>query len=326
MKLSLIIDGNYLLQKSVFILYKLRSLYTDLPIILEKDFNTITNLYYFSNIYFISDSRRNWRKSFYDNYKGSRKKNENIDWDTVYEIFNKFKYSLKGKKNCHVYQIDNLEGDDLIAYIINKTNRHGYSNLIIGNDSDLFQMINFDQVGKYINFMYNFKFNDERIFIPKSYEIFLESLDDSENLDDLFGGNQNTDAEFLEFFNGLLKSKKVSEIDSEQELFIKIVGHNKDNIKSIYMKGTRGIGKVGAENLYNLYKETYPDNIDFNSSIFKERLIDIIKLYKRIKTDELDKDMMDRINLNLKLVKLDKRSTPTNLYEKMEESIDFPFD
>ena len=38
MKINLIIDGNYLMQKSVFILFKLRTLYTDLPVILERDY------------------------------------------------------------------------------------------------------------------------------------------------------------------------------------------------------------------------------------------------------------------------------------------------
>lgn len=325
MKINLIIDGNYLMQKSVFILYKLRTLYKDLPVILERDYNTISNLFYFNNIYFISDSRRNWRKEYYDKYKGTRKKNEDIDWGTVYNIFDEFKYSLRDKRNCHIHQIDNLEGDDIIAYITNETNKHGYSNMILANDSDLFQLLNFDQVNGYMNFMYNFKFNDERIFIPKTYELFLETLDDS-NIDDLFGGGKDENVEFLDFFKGMTTSKKVTEIDSEQELFMKIVGHNKDNIKSIYMKGDRGIGKVGGEKLYNFYKETYPDVIDFNSDEFKERLIDVVKLFKRVKDNSLDEDMNKRLNLNLKLVKLDKKSIPSDLYNKMEESIDFPFD
>ena len=48
--------------------------------------------------------------------------------------------------------------------------------------------------------------------------------------------------------------------------------HNKDNIKSIYMKGNRGIGKNGIIKVYTMYKETYSEPIDFNSELFKERI------------------------------------------------------
>jgi len=319
MKLSLIIDGNYLLQKSVFVLFKLRNLYTDLPLILEKDYNTITNLFYFSKIYFISDSRTNWRKKFYTEYKGTRKKNDDIDWDTVYEIYENFKNGLTKKKNCDVHQIEYLEGDDIISYIIKESNKKGYSNMIIANDSDLFQLIYYDEVSKYMNFMYNFKFADETVYFPELYRRFIENIN-GDNIDDLFG-NSGSDSEFVEFIKTLTATKKIKEIDSEMELFVKIIGHNKDNIKSIYMKGDRGIGKPGGEKIYKFYKETYPGSIDFNSDIFKERLIESIKYYKKIKNDEFDDSMMERLNVNLKLVKLDKKSTPSRLYEQMENEI-----
>lgn len=317
MKLNLIIDGNYLMQKSVFILYKLRNLYTDLPVILERDYNTLSNLFYFSKIYFISDSKSNWRKQYYDDYKGKRKKNESIDWGTVYDIFNKFKYGLN-KKNCEIHQIDNLEGDDIISYIVKETNKKGYSNLIISNDSDLFQLVHHDIVNEYINFMYNFKFNDETIFLPNMYNEFIEKIEENSSSDDMFDSSSGDDTEFIEFMRTLTTSKKVTEVDSEKELFVKIVGHNKDNIKSIYMKGDRGIGKVGGEKIYDFYKETYPDTIDFNSEDFKERIIECVKYYKKLKNNEMDETMKKRLDLNLKLVKLDKKSIPDNLYEKME--------
>jgi hypothetical protein len=320
MKINLIIDGNYLLQKSVFVLFKLRSLYKDLPVILNKDFNILTNLYFFNKIYFISDSKTNWRKSIFVEYKGKRKKNENINWNEVYEIFDNFKNSIV-KENYNFYQIDNLEGDDIISYVVNETNKKGESNLIIANDSDLFQLVNYDMVNKYINFMYNFKFNDERVYLPCLYNEYIDNIDNGDIFDDLFGGSGDDTVEFLEFIKGLINTKKVIEIDSEKELFIKISGHNKDGIKSVYMKGNRGIGKIGSEKMYNLYKETYPDIIDFNSDDFKNRLIDIIKYYKKINDNDMDNELRSRLNLNLKLVKLDKRSIPKKLYERMKNEI-----
>ena len=319
MKLNLCIDGNYLMQKSVFVLYKLRNLYTDLPIILERDYNTISNLFYFSKIYFISDSRTNWRKKFYTGYKGTRKKNDSIDWNTVYEIYEEFKNGLNKKRNCEVHQIEYLEGDDIISYVMKETNKKGYSNLLIANDSDLFQLLHYDEVNKYINFMYNFKFSDETIYLPQLYNSFLESVEGT-NIDDLFG-DSGSDSEFVEFMRTLTTTKKVKEVDCEQELFGKILGHNKDNIKSIYMKGNRGIGKAGGVKVYDFYKETYPEIIDFNSNLFKERIIETVKYYKKLKNNDMDESMMKKLNMNLKLVKLDKKSTPSKLYEQMEDVI-----
>jgi len=323
MKLNLCIDANYIMQKSVFMLYKLRYLYTDLPVILEKDYNTLTKLFPFSKVYFISDSRGNWRKKFLEDYKGTRKKNENIDWNSVYDIFNKFKYEVNKKGNCESYQIDELEGDDIISYIVKKTNEMGHSNMIISNDSDLYQLLESDTVNGYMNFMYNFKFSDETLFLPKVYQLFLDSLEVNRNFDDLFNdSNDDNNVEFLEFIGGMIKNKKVTEIDSEKELFVKIIGHNKDSIRSIYMKGNRGIGKEGCAKIYDFYKETYPEIINFNSDEFKDRLIEIVKYYKRVKTNEMDENIRERLELNLKIVKLDKKSLPNNLYEKLEDIIE----
>ena len=71
--LNLIVDGNYMLYRSVFILHRLRTLYGDLETLLLSDYNNITNSYPFSLIYFVSDSKKSWRKIIYSEYKGKRK-------------------------------------------------------------------------------------------------------------------------------------------------------------------------------------------------------------------------------------------------------------
>ena len=68
--MNLILDGNYQLYRSVFILHKLKTLYGDLETLLLNDYNNITNAYPFNVIYFISDSKKSWRKMIYPEYKG----------------------------------------------------------------------------------------------------------------------------------------------------------------------------------------------------------------------------------------------------------------
>ena len=77
----------------------------------------------------------------------------------------------------------------------------------------------------------------------------------------------------------------------------------------------------GIDKIYQTYKQTHPEPIDFNSEIFKKRLIDHIKLYKRLKDDNSNDMIYERLNRNLTIVKLDENSTPKDLYQKMKLEI-----
>ncbi len=317
-KFNLIIDGNYLLQKSVHILHKNKILVSELYNVIERDYHTLTKLYPFDKIYFISDSFRNWRKEFFEGYKGTRKRDDKVDWDFVFGEYTKLKEFLKTKKNCVQFQMDNLEGDDLIAYVMKTLNNKGQSNFLMSNDSDLLQLINYDLDKRYINIMYNYKMTDDRVFIPEHYQIFTKYVKDT-YVDDMFEDNNET--EFLSFLDNFTRTRKTSLINSELELFMKVMGHNKDNIKSVYMKGDRGIGKSGILKIYDTYKETHSEPIDFNSIEFKDRIIDHIKLYKRLKDNSMNEMMSDRLTRNLTLVKLDETSMPPHLYKLMKKEV-----
>lgn len=317
-KFNLIIDGNYLLQKSVHILHKNQILVSELYNVIERDYLTLTKLYPFDKIYFISDSFRNWRKEFFEGYKGTRKKDDKIDWDFVFSEYSKLKEYLKTKRNCVQIQIDKLEGDDIIAYVMKALNDKGQSNFLMSNDSDLLQLISYDLDKNFINLMYNYKMTDDRVYVPQHYEIFAKHVKET-IVDDIF--NDNNELEFLSFLDEFIRTRKTSFVNSEEELFTKIMGHNKDNIKSVFMKGDRGIGKNGILKIYNTYKETYPEPINFNSEEFKTRLLEHIKLYKKLKDKTMDEGILDRMKRNLTLVKLDEASMPVHLYKEMKKVI-----
>jgi hypothetical protein len=317
-KFNLIIDGNYMLMRVVHILHKNQILTSELYNVIERDYTTLTKLYPFDKVYFVSDSVRNWRKQFFEGYKGTRKKDDKIDWNFVFKEYDKLKEHLKTRKNCVQMQVDNLEGDDIIAYVMKTLNNKGQSNFLMSNDSDLLQLISYDLDKNYINIMYNYKMTDDRVFVPRYYEIFTKHVRDS-YVDDIF--DENNEIEFLSFLDDFIRTRKINLINSEEELFTKIMGHNKDNIKSIYLKGDRGIGKSGISKIYNTYKETYPEPINFNSQEFKDRLIEHVKLYKRIKDKNMDENINERLKRNLTLVKLDEESMPTQLYAQMKKEI-----
>jgi hypothetical protein len=312
MNFNLIIDGNYLMMKSVFSLHKNKML-GELYNIIEKDVENIINLYPFKNIFFISDSRRNWRKDIFPNYKIQRKKNININWEYVFDVFDDIKDYMSKYKNSFVYKIDNLEGDDIISYIVNKENNNGYSNFIVGNDSDLFQLIKFSD--DFINLMYNDQYKKDILYLPVNYKLFIEKKISINVDEELFGNNSKVD--MLDFMKMLLNRFNIVLIDYELQTFMKIMGHNKDSIHSVYMVGDRGIGKMGINKVYELYKILYPEKIDFNSDIFKERLLFVIKKYKKIINNDKDDEILNNINRNIKLTKLDEKNIPEDLYDKM---------
>jgi len=320
-KLSLVCDGNYLLFRAVFILHKLRTLYGDLETLLLNDYNNLTNSYPFHVIYFVSDSKKSWRKNLYAEYKGKRRKEEKIDWDFVFDTFDKFKEGIKTRHNCLLYQIDPFEGDDIIAHIVNENNKEGTSNLIVSNDSDLHQLLRFSTSDNYINMIYNHKFQDEKLYVPKNYSIFLKHIEDN-TLGDIF--DLNDDIDFINYFDKITSKAKTVPINSEESYFRKIVsGDSGDNILSVvkFTKETKGIGDTGANTVYAMFKQKYPKEINFDSDEFIDNLVDILSIYRKNKEEDFKEKVSENIKMVRKLTRLDGSYLPDGFQQLLFENI-----
>lgn len=325
--LAVCIDGNYLLYKDVFILNKTRSMESDLMTLLNNDINKINRVFNFNRIYFISDMGKSWRRDIYGDYKGNREKDKKIDWNFVFKEYDTFKDVLKNDRSIKFHQYEELEGDDIIAHVVNKLNSKGISVLIIAADKDLHQLIKYDIEKQYINIMWNFKFNNQFLYIPKNHEIFINHV---ENLKpDIFSSNINM--EFLAFWNDFIFNKNIKrkEVDAEMSLFCKILsGDSGDNIDSVYkqkMKNSdkyRGIGESGAEKIYETYKKLYPEDINFLDPIFIKNATDVVAYSKKITDDKIKDSIKGKISRNLMLVNLDPAFLPKRLYEIMDTEIE----
>jgi len=316
--MNLVIDGNFLLYRSVFILHKLKTLYGDLETLLLNDFNNISNSYSFNKIYFISDSKRSWRKDIYADYKAKRKKEQDIDWEFVFDTFDKFKESIKNRHNCLLYQIDPFEGDDIIAHIVNESNKEGYSNYILTADGDIHQLLRFSVVGNYINMMYNHKFNNEKLFVPENYGIFLKHIEENCDGGDIF--DLSDDMEFINYFDKVTSRATIVPVNNEESYFKKIVaGDTGDNILSVirFKKESRGIGEAGASTVYFMYKQNYPEDIDFDSDNFVEQLTRIIAVYKKNKDGDFKYKVAENIKFSRILTRLDGKYLPKKYQKKL---------
>jgi hypothetical protein len=315
--LNLVIDGNYQLYRSVFILHRLNTLYGDLETLLLNDYNNITNAYPFNLIYFVSDSKKSWRKAYYAEYKGKRKKDLDIDWEFVFDTFDKFKESIKHRHNCLLYQIDPFEGDDIIAHIIHETNKEGTSNLILSNDGDLHQLLKFSTTENYINMIYNHKFQDEKLFVPENYSIFIKHIEDTTE-GDIFDLN-DANIDFINYFDKITSKAKIVPVNKEESYFKKLVaGDAGDNVLSVvkFTPTTRGIGTSGANTVYAMYKQRFPDEIDFDTDEFIENLCSILSIYRKNKEFNFKDKVVENIKVSRKLTRLDSKYLPAG-YEQI---------
>src|SRR6478735_8690636 len=206
----LIIDTNYILYRTVFTLSKLNTIYGDLERSLEVIFKGYLSKYPFKKIYMVSDAKNPWRKRFYKDYKATREKSGDIDWEFVFNTYDKFKIDFCAKnKRVELIEGENIEGDDWIRAIVNKSNKNGYSTIFVSSDKDLNQLLEFRNTG-WINIQWNDSYKNGKLFLPENHNIFVKEVLEK-NVDDIFSMNENFD--FLKLLNDLKSKFSCEEID-----------------------------------------------------------------------------------------------------------------
>ena len=318
--MNLIIDGNYVLSRLVFSLNKHNLLYGGLHKALEHNLNTYRKWFPFTNVYLVSDSKeKSWRKGVLDTYKGTRKKDSDIDWEFVYTAYDEFKNSVKHL--VKVMEAPKVEGDDFISFLVEKSNKEGLSTLIVSNDYDIKQMVNYDLDPLVINIMTNEMYNKEKLFLPKNYQLFLNKLSKLPN-DDIFNLNDNN--ELLTLIQGFINKYEVHEIISTEALVLKIIsGDKSDNIKSVYETHkngkSRGIGDIGAKKIYDKYLIEFGE-VDINDVDLQDNIADIICEEKKISKSNIPK-IVENINFNKKLIELKISNLPQEIVKLMNETL-----
>jgi len=320
MTCDLIIDGNYLLNRMVFTLHKNNLLFGALFKSLDQSIINYRKMYPFSNVYLVSDSKeKSWRKKIDSSYKANRTKNTEIDWEFVFNTYNEFKDSIRGK-NIKVLEAPHIEGDDWISYVINNSNSEGRSTLTITNDYDIKQLVKFCMDPLYINFISNEMYNNQKIFLPRNYSIFVDkvSIMDNHNLFDM-----NDNLEFLELIKNLVQKNDTTEIDPIESLIVKLIsGDTSDNIPSawsVVKNGSkRGIADRGAKTIFEEYINQFGEP-DIQDPDLSENIADLICEKKKLsKTSILG--IKSNIESNMRLIHLDTDKYPKEVLEKMKKT------
>ena len=250
------------------------------------------------------------------NYKSTRKKDSDIDWNFVYTAYGEFKDSLTG---IRVLEAPHIEGDDWISFLTTKANSEGRSTIIVSNDYDIKQIVRFNLEPLWINIMSNEMYNKEKLFMPKNYQLFINRVSKLSN-DDIF--NLNDNSEFLKLMDKFLTKYEIFEIDYIESLIIKLIsGDKSDNIASAWSQTKngkkRGIGEKGAKTIYDEYLKEFGE-INLSDPDLYENIADLICERKKVSKTQIE-SIVENLIENVKLIDLSLDNIPLEIVTKMQD-------
>jgi 5'-3' exonuclease len=319
---DIIIDGNFILNKLVFTLHKNNLLFGALHRGLEASVMGYRKWYPFTNVYLVSDSKeKSWRKKINQEYKANRKKDSEIDWEFVFETYNEFKDQIK-KKGFKVLEAPHIEGDDWISYLIEKANLQGRSTVVVSNDHDIKQLVNYSINPLWINIMTNEMYNKQKLFLPKNYQIFMNHINQIDD-NDIFSLNDNK--EFMDMVIQFINKYEVIEVDSTESLIVKIIsGDISDNISSVWQivknGKKRGIADRGAKTIFDEYVIHFGEP-KLEDPDMSENIADLICEKKKLSRTSIP-EIKSKIENNIRLVTLKTTHLPDEVIDRMNEYYD----
>lgn len=344
-KFTLLIDGNYLLYStlSVLQLFSKRNemflkenneedLRKDTNFLLEKlsqvyakDIRSLAPI--IDDVIITVDDSNSWRKDFYLTmnykgigkelrYKGNREKDENIDWDNIFKVFNSFLKGVALSSGVKFKSIAGCEADDLIFVHSSYLNSQGKSVIIYSGDGDLKQCVGFDKAKN--TFTIQYQKQNRKMWIDKDTALYLKANKESYAVDCIRSAVNNT-------------STKLAVTNPFEVVLSKVLGGDKsDNIFSVIVeqrqyktgkkKGEWKEVTVSPTIITNIQKEIEISKYnveDLFRTEFKKKLasstIRNFKSQNRYSADDIE----NNVEVNLNLVLLHKDTIPSYLYNEI---------
>lgn len=343
-KYTLIIDGNYFLFRTLYVLPNTfksdeilgssddmaiyaRKLATDLTYQIRL-FNGIID-----KIVWTVDSR-SWRKDFYPDseYKANRSFDNNLNWNNFSKISEDFINILKSNGVC-VSKVDGAEGDDLIYAWATELSAKEKSVIIFSGDKDLTQLTGMNLANNAHILCYSPV--HKKIYTYTGFNNWLSSSEDSEDFFESIKTHTKHANRTKETFN-LLKNKNGIEFienDAEEIKFKKVLtGDSGDNVLPVYWKTiklktggqrTYGISEKKADIVYNEFIKKHGS---FNYLYFfsDDYLIDIANILIRVIkiTDKSREEIIKNIRINVNLMILSSKTIPESIIDEMFNNIE----
>ena len=307
-KLTLIVDGNWLLMSRLSVLnnrYKDElELCQELKLLMLKSMEIVLRQFpSIDNIIFVSDGG-SWRNKiqvpkFLEEagieYKGNREKSDEINWELIFDEFDKF-ISVLSSTGITVSRENGIEGDDWCWYWSTKLNEENTNCIIWTKDKDLTQLV---------------KTNSDNCFTVwwnKESGLLSENKPDEE-LNFLF--NFKYDENELIFKELIKNAKNDSCINPKHIILDKIIrGDLGDNIIPIlYRKSKTKQFRVASKDI--------PENLNVHNETeirqYIHNLLNSKTYLNKVEKDE--EDIVQHFIYNVKLVELSKTNYPDNILE-----------
>jgi 5'-3' exonuclease len=324
-KLTLIVDGNWLLMSRLSVLNKRYvdeyELNQELKLMLITSINVVLRTFSdIDNIIFVADGG-SWRNSIeipdyiYDcrksedqsvEYKGNRIKSSDINWDLLFESYGDFISTLQSN-GITACQEQGVEGDDWCYHWSTYLNSQGTNCIIWTKDNDLKQLVNIDS-NKCFTAWWN---ADNGLFVKDFPE---------EEFNFLFNTEFNINEDILN--NIINKSKSVAKINPSEVIIDKIIrGDAGDNIYPILLRKSKNnsgkLFKVGAKDIN--YELDYHNDNEIQKYI--HNLINSKNYIGRI--DKSEENIVKHFKYNRCLVALEKDSYPQEILDIFEKYHDY---
>lgn len=322
-KLTLIIDGNWLLMSRLSVIANRYvddfELCQNLKILMIKSINVVLRKFpIIDNIIFVADggSWRNyvelpeWLSKYKDEhgqsveYKGTRHRSDDCNWDLIFSSYEEF-MSILQTTGINVCREQMIEGDDWCWYWSTYLNSQNTNCIIWTKDNDLKQLVNMNS-----DKCFTAVWNADAGIVISDYE--------ETDLDFLFNNSFN---ENDTIWNDLTKqAKTVTKVKPHNIVIDKILrGDGSDNIHPIILRKSKSTSdkkfKISAKDIdYSL------DISDAHSvSEYIHNIVNSKNYVERIYGEKTEKDIIEHFEFNKKLVYLHKSSYPEHIIEKMRE-------
>lgn len=311
-KLTLIVDGNWLLMSRMSVLLgkydDMKQMCKELKILMIKSLNIVLRTFpKIDNVIFIADGG-SWRNTIEipsfltEEYKGNRIKSDDIDWDSLFGAYEDFILKLKAN-GITTSKESGIEGDDWAWFWTTKLNSEGTNCIIWSKDKDLTQLVKTDKDGCFT------------ICWNKENGITCQETNEEE-LNYLFNFSYSENEDLFKSVES--KTKTVTKINPKHVVIDKIVrGDLGDNIIPILYKKA----KNNSDRKYRISAKDVDDSIDIHSEESITKYVESILNNKSYigKVDKPEKDIIEHFKYNVKLVELSKQNYPDDVLETMNK-------
>ena len=344
-KHTLMIDGNYFVYSRLYVMPRrkgkqLLESEKDQGQFMRKlciDFaSEIRKMKPFIDEVVIAVDSKSWRKDFYPEaeYNGTRKTDDSVNWEAVYNIYNEFR-ELLAKCGVIVQQTPGAEADDILFARATELNNQGKNCIVWTGDRDLIQLVDYSQATDgYTLWYYNTKRN--LLAFEGFSELLEQNTGDTVSPDELLFNLNNDDVSSDEIKGKIkewVKSNKVNiqEIDSRAFIFKKIlIGDKSDNIESVvtYTKTMKN-GKVRTFSITDKQSDKILAQYekDFGrfevEHLFVPEVIDKMSdVIYRVIGNSTKESVKQRLRLNIQLMLLHVRTIPEPIMNAMYNGIE----